>query len=185
MIMTNTAERARREQEEHFNAHPSMANEEVRRITVELYDSIDALNVDQKSLLGRECLGRLHSLMFQVAEASPAASGAAQVGTALVGVGGYAIETAREQAGFTATGDAKVDRIMQLVRDLLAESAKAMMPKEQAAKMDGVKDRVLDRVQRGEGFEEAMDDELRKVGITPPAAQTSDSRKEAETGFYL
>lgn len=184
-IMESITQRARAEQQKHFEEHPEMANTEVATITTRLYDAVDTMTPDQRSLLAREVLGRLHSLVFSMVQQFPQTSGVAQVASALTGIGGYAVEVQREEDGLTATSDRAVEGIMDDVKALLRASAAAQFG-EDADKMEAITERVNERVASGEQFDTVVREELDKAGLGQPAtAQATAAEARPDDGLYL
>lgn len=159
--------------------------------TQALYDSVDSLTTDQKTLLVREALHKVSGLIDLMGRAPSAGAlaGYAAVGHAITALAGYAIEEFREGEGFTSTGDVKVTKAIDGVKHLLGLYAESQMTPEQRALSQKIKDAVDARVEAGEEFDAAMSDELRKHGrevaeVEAPAASTGKVARP-DDGMYL
>lgn len=185
--MESITQRARAEQQKHFEEHPEMANGEVAAITARLYDGVDAMSADQRSLLAREVLGRLHSLVFAMAEQFPQTSGIAQVASALTGIGGYAVESQREKDGLTSTSDRAVEAVLDDVRELLRASAVAQWGGD-PDQMNAITEKVQQRVAAGESFDAVVADEMNKAGLgehVPAKMRATGQEARPDDGLYL
>lgn len=178
-------ERARKAQEAHFAGHDEVDSTEVASATEALYDKIDALSPEKKSLLITSCLGDLQRIL------SGADLGSVQgmLSTALIGVAGYANESSREAEGWTSTGDIAVDEVLDSVQELLSLSVKAQIGPERLAVMDAAAARVKARVAAGEDFATVVAEEEESLKLdadSVPVAKTDDAPdRYSGDGLYL
>lgn len=173
-------------------AHLGEGSEELIEMTTALYDSVDGLTDEQKTLLVREAIHRASALLDMIAHTdNPGArAGYAAVGHATLAVAGYAIEEYRESQGSTVTGDRKVTEVLDGVKGLLGKFAELSMTPEQRELSERIRKAVDLRVQAGEDFDRAMSDELRKnarevAEVEAPAASQGKEEGRYDTGMYL
>lgn len=187
--MSTIQERARDAQIKALGAHGG--NDALLQATKDLYDKVDALSLEQKTLLVREALVKASGLLEAIKDAPSRevrnAYGA--LGHAVLAVAGYAIEDYRENLDFNVTGDRRVDAVIDGVKDLLHQFAASTMSEEENALADTIRDAVAARVEAGEDFETVMAEEIKKHG---DAIKAVESHKVEETpsrysgdGLYL
>lgn len=190
--MSTIQERAREAQQKVLSANGS--SDTLLVATQDLYDKVDALTPEQKTLLVREALVKASSLMEAVAEAPArevrAAYGA--LGHAVLAIAGYAIEDYREGLDFNVTGDRRVDTILEGVKDLMHQFAESSMSAEENDLAEEIKSSVRERVEAGEDFHAVMADEIAKHADEIKAVTGKDTEAKAEgsdrysgDGLYL
>lgn len=140
-------------------------NPAVLQAAQDLYDSVDALTPEQKTLLIREALVKVSQLAEGMKETrhEPTRIAYGVLAHGVIALAGYAIEQFREEQGLdSVTGDKRVDKVLDGVKDLVHLYASAAMSPEESALADEIKTAVGARVEAGEDFEEAMAEELAK-----------------------
>ena len=158
--MTSIAEQARKAQAEHFEENGGDLGA-LREPTMALYESVDALDADTRSLLTVSALARISDgLRELVTEDSRSHRMALVQGLiAFVGIAGYATALNREQAGLTATGDSRVNDVFDKVRELVTASMAAHLPPEVESTVNAMMKRVTARIDNGEDPETALEAE--------------------------
>lgn len=170
---------AREAQRREFAKHPEMA--EVEPIALGIYDAIDALDSNQRSLLIKDVLGRIHQVAAQTDDLSDRA-----IISTLAGIGNYTNEVGRETERWTATGDKAVDEVLDGIHRMLATQFRVMLG-DRADEVEAAAQRVKARVEAGEDLVVAAreeEDRLRKsLGESLEAPVASLDR--SDTGLYL
>lgn len=181
--MSTIQERAREAQAHVLGAS---GNDALLQATKDLYDKVDALSPEQKTLLVREALVKASGLMEAVKDApSREVRGAyGALGHAVLAIAGYAIENYREGLDFQVTGDRRVDTIIDGVKDLMHQFAASTMSEEENALADTIREAVAARVEAGEDFETVMAEELAKHDGEIKAVTGKDSKVEETPSRY-
>jgi hypothetical protein len=174
--MTSIREQAREQQTEHFGEAGDLASEALQAQTLALSDAIDALSTEQRTLLIGSCAAKLGAIVRNSLDGP-----SSMAGSCLVGVMNYANETAREDAGYTSTGDRAVDNILVQMHEMVAAQMAAIVGEDRMAEMDAAAARVKERVAAGEDFDTAAADEASKLGfdLDPETGQVRPAKVEA------
>lgn len=152
-----------------------------------LYDKIDALTPDQRSLLAITALGgvsaQLRKMLAHVNDPG-SVHGFGTIAVGLCALAGYATEVSREESGATSTGDSRVEDVLEAYADILKAQSRLLLPPHLAKIGDEVVAQAHARESRGEDFEEALLDELSKVKL-PDAPAAADESTPDGYGLYL
>lgn len=194
--MTATIQdRAAKAQSEHFEGFGEVAPQIVER-TQALYDNVAALTEDQRLTLAMQVLIKISHMVdaFGDSLGDPIIAAHCAKGHALMAVAGVAVESLREEKGYTSTGDKKVDDVLSEVNDLLTSFADSRMTDDQKAAAAEVRTRV----KAGEDFDTVVSEVMEKYGIdmetqigedtgaaSVPAATVQGSTPKGDTGLYL
>lgn len=192
MSTQSIKDKAREAQMKSFGAE---ADERLLGAAKALYDNVDALTPEQKTLLVREALVKVSGLIEAIKDTphTPTRVAYAALGHAVVALAGYAIEEYREEQEFNVTGDRRVDAVLDGVKDLISLYAEVTMSPEENALAEEIKNAVHARVEAGEDFEDAMAEELAKredrvraVTNKVPAAKVEETpSRYSGDGLYL
>lgn len=117
---------------------------ELTKLTFDLYDSVDNLDDNQRSLLVSVFLSKVHDFLLS---AEGAMAGYA---TSLVAIAGYANQINYEAAGNTATGDRAVDAVTEKVQATLRQAALSGLSDEDKARAQAIGEEIRARVEAGE-----------------------------------
>lgn len=175
-------------------AHLGEGHDDLVSATEALYDSVDSLTEDQRTLLVYEALRRLSGFMESIAtsENPGQRAGFGAVAHAIGALAAYAVQSVREERGFTSTGDAKVNEALDGVRHLLGMFAESQMSPEQRALSEKIRVKVAERVSAGETFEAAMarelaehEDERQSIEGKVPVAKSQGKESRPDDGLYL
>ena len=185
MSPQSVKDKAREQQRKEFEAHADIATPELQALTLGIYDQIDVLDAEKRSLLIQAVLGKIGGLSHGMDDPTEKA-----VFSTLAGIGNYANEVGREVGGMTSTGDVAVDSIMEDIAAMLKAQFTAVLG-DAATIVQDAADRVKARVEAGEDFERVAREEetaMRKAiaeakGIEVPAA--SDGDDDPLAGLYL
>jgi hypothetical protein len=133
-----------------------------------LYDQIEALSTDQRSLMIALVLQSveqgLRHLRDEV-EVTPAANATLMVLGGIVAAAEYGISLEREAAGFTSTGDGKVTDVFETTQNVVRETVGANIPPEKRAKIEAVTRRIQERIKAGDDPETVVREEAEGSGI--------------------
>lgn len=188
MTMKSVKERARESQRAEFAKHADLAPEGLEDLTLGIYDQIDALTPEKRSLLTRDLLARLSSLVHDMDDPTERAV----FGTA-IGIANYTNEVGREENDYSSTGDRAVDSILEDLHEMLSQQMRAVLG-DTASVVEAAADRVKERVANGDDFEVAAREEETKMreelaalvrsksGEAPEPVKAKD---EPSTGLYL
>jgi hypothetical protein len=142
-------------------------------------DSVDALSADQRSLLVFSSLNAIEKTLSLITEKVNEPAEVFALATLADGVArlaSYAQDRDRETAGFTSTGDAKVDLIFSALRSLITASATAQMSDEERAAVETITAETREEVARtGRSEQEVLDEKL--------AAYRAKQPQRAAAGF--
>lgn len=161
--MTEYSQKARTAQVEILPEGP------LRENVLALYDQIEALNADQRSLMVSLVLQSvttgLRSLREEL-EVTPGANATFVMMEGLLGAAEYGSALEREAAGFTSTGDGKVTDVFDSVREVIKEAVGGHLSPEKRAKIEETAKRVQARIKAGEDPEKVVREEAEASGIT-------------------
>lgn len=156
---TREAQRAEFEKRNDERAVPDM------EATLAIYDYVDALTPDQRSLLVQKLLSGAHQHLSDSAEAADnplILAGHLQVGSALIALAGYVTASEREDAGWTSTGDKAVTEVLTKFGEVLKAQVQSMLNPEQQKIATEVIAAAQARSEKGEKYEDALFDEVEK-----------------------
>lgn len=174
--MTSVTQKAREAQFSQF----SDDDVEGKRLVSAIYDGVDAMDDNQKTLLIRNALSLAHNAVVQAANGDPASAAFSAMTTGgLLAIAGYANETIREAAGQTSTGDVAVEDVIDNFRLLVRTMAESQMTDEQKATAEDARRRI----EAGEDPQKVLADVMRREKAGAGAAPTTDN--EESHGLYL
>jgi hypothetical protein len=186
MTVKSVKERARESQRAEFAQAGDRVPAGLEDLTIGIYDQIDVLDAERRSLLVRDILSRLGGLAKEADDPSERAI----FGT-MLGIANYTNEVGREIGCMTSTGDVAVDSILADIQEMLTQQFRAMLGGA-ADIVEAAADRVKERVEAGEDFEEVAREEERAMReaiaerageqVPVPVAKTD---SDASTGLYL
>jgi hypothetical protein len=185
MTIKSIKERARDMQRAEFAKGGDLVPEGLEDLTIGVYDQIDNLDAEKRSLLIRDLLGKLGGLARDLDDITERA-----VFTATLGIANYTNEVGREAGSMTSTGDRAVDSILEDISSMLAAQFKALLGGA-APLVEAAADRVKARVEAGEDFEVVAAEEeaaMRKAiaesrGDEVP--ETVNASARPDDGLYL
>ena len=167
--------------------------------TFALYDQLDALSSDQRSLVVDHALAMAQNIgqeLITVADENQRLL--LHTGLhALIAVAGYCNSIAREESNWTSLSDKKVADVLDAVRDLIRETATSALPEDQQELIAAVAPSIKQRVAAGEDYETVAMDEVAKYRKDHPRpdgkpaeviqGQVVSSKADTDDapGFYL
>lgn len=181
-------EQARESQRQELAKHSDKSTEALEALALGIYDQIDALDPERRTILSRDILRKMASVTHDLDDVTDRA-----VLTTLAGIANYTNEVTREEAGYTSTGDAAVDSIIEDISEMFAAQFRAVLGTGVADVVDAAANRVRARVEAGEDFETVAREEEAAMKEALAAAHAAQSEKVAapvakndtSTGFYL
>lgn len=187
-MTSNTMHQKAREAQSEAMLKMGAPAETVERVNA-IYDGMDEMNHEQKTLLVTTVVSGLSTLLKQMAGQAdnPMIDAFAELGHGLLAMAGYVNESMREEAGYTSTGDSKVDNLLADFQSLIQERSEAGFSPEEKALAEPIKARLEQRLAEGMPVGEAMrraHEELTeaRTHLEAPAAKTSE---EASPGYGL
>ena len=162
-------------------------SEEAKAATLALYDAVDALSPEQRSLLVMECSVKIKSAVTTLAK-DPENGIAIAMGThVLIALVGYVTALGREAEGYTSTGDRKVDAVIESVHDCVTANVLSLMDPDTREKAVAAKAALDARIEAGEDPQAVYDELVGASGHvhTVNAAAPAAVKEEVSTGLYL
>lgn len=161
-------------------AEAAGADPEVLALATSIYDAVDALTPEQRTLAVHEFLGATHFALGQIAAAAmteedrEAIVAAAMVATSMLAVAGYANAVHREDdQQSTVEKDSQVNEVLGMFKDMQKAQMMSNLSPETKARLDA-----------GETPEQVMAS-IKAEFEQQPQAQTPAKEDGPSTGLYL
>lgn len=192
MSVREEVREAQRRQFEKEGLDPSLGDS-----TYALYDQLDALTPDQRSLVVDNALALVQNIGAELITTTDDNQRLLLHTSlhALVAVAGYCNNVAREDAGWTSVSDTKVNAALDAIRNLIRETVTAQMPEDMQQMVAAVSEPIKQRVAAGEPYEEVAADEVAKyrrehpkpddANVVPGEVVTTKADEPEQFGFYL
>lgn len=136
----------------------------LRAMTLGLYDKIDSLNEDQASLMVDGTLRKVERLLSHLIQHDSEHRAACIQVLTLVTLTGYSNEGQREDHGWTAASDRRVNEVFEDADSAIVEAASLGMNPERRAQIEAIAETVKQRVAAGEEFDVVVAEEMAKAG---------------------
>lgn len=156
----------REAQQSHLDNLGDRVSPEAKEKTMGMYDAIDTLNAEQRSLLIDKALQGIAMNLLEAGKADHPALAASYLVTAraCLAIAGYANSlTAEEHEEWTSTGDKKVFAILEDLADVVRMQGRAALSPEEQNVADEVMAKAQSRADAGEDYATALMEEAEKA----------------------
>lgn len=172
------------------------ADPEFVALVQSVYDDMDALSTEQKTLLVRLVLQGTSAMFQQISESfpdNPILHAYATLAHGLIALGGYTIEAIRDEAEYTATGDSKVQDVLDKFETVMQKKGTQGMPSGLEERLNPIKDRMDERIKGGMPVAEAVAKAVEETnavraefeGAAPAVPQAKSEEASPGYGMYL